>query len=153
MTNYSRIIKVIGRLLCSFKGNVIKQIMKDSFTGGVLVGLCGANLHGTMEKSGPYSSGSQLLTFYLNSCKWRKWALFCNWSNSMETNEMKHHPQFTVIAYGAEADEQGTSVKISLPLVFYFFHPLQLQRMHNYMWWFALESKCKFLSLFMHRLD
>lgn len=36
---------------------------------------------------------------------------------------MKHHPQLTVIAYGAEVDERGTSVKISLPLVFYVFSP------------------------------
>lgn len=51
MTNYFRIIKVIGRLVWSFKGKVIKWILKDSFTGGVVVGLCVANLHGTMEKS------------------------------------------------------------------------------------------------------
>lgn len=79
MTNYFRIIKVIGRPLCSFKGKVIKWILKDTFTGGVVVGLCVANLHGTMEKSHLSSSDSHPVTFYPNSCKWRKWALFRNW--------------------------------------------------------------------------
>lgn len=79
MTNYFRIIKVIGRLLCSFKGKVIKWILKDSFTGGVAVGLCVANLRGTMEESRLSSLDSHPVTFYPNSCKWRKRALFCNW--------------------------------------------------------------------------